>query len=276
MFSACAALLYRTYLETWKRGEDYANRGKVKLVKFDDSQAIAKVSGTKKYQVSMLFRGNGISRHCDCPVKDFCKHLVATAIIWDEARGINRPTAEEMEDETIPPPAISHSQVSSAYKDPLNADLDVIRIAADELGWGGRPHARLPNQPKFSSDLKQPLTLEEVRKSFREIASWANRRNYDLYFCAGEMVAAFCEIMRLTKKRLGVTSSTVSAEILREAQKFHYRLIIDLIDDSNGLHEFTEAHLEDIYQSLKNDQKADSGNTFKEKLEEFNCHRDDY
>ena len=41
--SATDLLLYRTYEEWWKRGETYANQGKVHVIEFDDKHVVASV-----------------------------------------------------------------------------------------------------------------------------------------------------------------------------------------------------------------------------------------
>lgn len=60
--------------------------------------------------------------------------LVALAILWDEVRCIPRPRRHEVEEESIPPPLISRKDIKTAYDDPLNVNLDVIRLAASESG----------------------------------------------------------------------------------------------------------------------------------------------
>lgn len=277
MQSACESLLYRTYLETWKKGEKYADAGKVEIKEFDDKSVTALVKGTKLYETKLSFRSNGIRRSCSCPVPDFCKHMAAVAIFWDESRGIKRPTPEEVESETIPPPLISRADINKAYADPINADLNVIRLAVDDYALSPRPHARLPSTPRFSRNPKEPLTLAEVKKAWTEIKSWSRKSTYDYYFCAGEMVAAFCETMRMIISRFESSDILELAKVLRNAQKFHYELIMELIDDSDGLHEFTEAHLEKLYDLIKkNAGKNEDKHKIENLLKEFDDHRDDY
>ena len=64
-------------------------------------------------------------------------------------------------------------------------------------------------------------------------------------------MAAFCELLGIVKARMAVTESLVAAEILLSAQKFHCLLIMELIDDSQGLHEISEAYLDDVYCHLR-------------------------
>ena len=95
--SACDLLLYRCYQEYWTRGQAYEKQGRVKILKHDDKAVQATVKGTQDYTVSLAFKSGGLSRQCNCPVSDFCKHIIATAIAWDKARGITPPNSLEIE-----------------------------------------------------------------------------------------------------------------------------------------------------------------------------------
>ena len=238
MKSALDLLITRTYKEIWERGGEYANSDRVKIATSNDKGVEAFVKGTELYSVDLKFSGGGISKKCNCPYSHGaaakhlpCKHLIAVAIVWDEMRGLKRPSSEEVELETIPPPFVTRSQHAESFRNPLKADLELLRIAAEEIGTWSRPHSRLPNMPHFSANRNEPLSV-------KEICNWERRKRYDYYFCAGEMIAAFCDEMRLVKKRLSVTSPLIAAEVLREAQEFHYKLVMELIDDSDGLHLF--------------------------------------
>ncbi|MCK4576469.1 hypothetical protein KAU34_08685 [candidate division WOR-3 bacterium] len=92
MKSVAKMLLSRTEEVIWYRGDEYADKGRVNIVKFDDKHAKTTVTGTEEYQVSLKFVSNGIRRNCNCLYsKRVSKHIVATAIIWDELRGVKRP-----------------------------------------------------------------------------------------------------------------------------------------------------------------------------------------
>jgi len=91
------------------------------------------------------------------------------------------------------------------------------------------------------------------------------------------MVAAFCETMRMIISRLEYSDILELAKILRSAQKFHYELIMELVDDSDGLHEFTEAHLDELYGLIKKKiNQIEEKNKVENLLKEFDEHRDDY
>lgn len=283
MKSAVDLLLYRTREEIWHRGVEYADNNKVEIISANDKEIKTIVKGTDNYQVSLKFSGGGITRKCNCPYadgstsrSDSCKHMVAVAILWDELSGIERPSDEEIEYSTIAPPLVSRSQITAIYKDPLNADLEVLRMAAEERGSWSRPHSRLPNMPGFSSDKKQPLDIKEAKKAFNQISRWADRRNFDPYFCAGEMVSAYCEVMRLVVTRLPVSSPLISADILLEAQQFVYELHYELIDDSDGLYVFSFEHLDSVYKKLKRAaKKFDKSDELIKKLKEYEANQDD-
>jgi hypothetical protein len=276
MKSACDLLLYRSYQEYWQRGQTYEKQGKVELLRFNENSVEARVQGTTTYTITFSFRAGGLSRKCSCPVKDFCKHMIAVAIAWDKARGLLPPTNEQVENTSIPPALISHADIQKAYSTPIEANLDIIRIAADELGWQSRPHTHLPHHPKsLSNDLQTPVTLQEIKKCFSEIRSWSRRRNFDMYFCAGELVAAFCEVLRSIYQRCSFSQLEELAKVLVLAQAFHYEIIMEIIDDSDGLHEFTEAHLEKLYQMIKR-RRQDKSSYITKQLKHFDNNRDNY
>ncbi len=272
--SACDLLLYRTNEEVWYRGEDYVKKERVKNLVFDEKSAQAFVTGSHPYQVKLCFRSGGLSKSCNCPYTGkVCKHMVAVAILWDKSRGIPRPSKEMIETETIPPPEVTKADMNQMYNDPLHANLDKLRIVADERGWS-RTHAHLPNMPSFETDTSVPLTLEEVQKTLLSVRKWTQKDNYDMYFCAGEMVSAYCKVLRCIYKRVEASDIFITAQILRESQKFHYELVMDMIDGSDGLHVFTEAHLEHLFNIIQD--KSKNQKNVQEKLTEFEKHRDDY
>lgn len=251
--SICDLLLGKTLTEVWRRGEQYAAGGCVEIVTEDARHVDALVKGSQKYHVKISFAANGISRKCDCPYAGggACKHMVATAIVWDKLRRLNVPSGTEVAAKTIPAPKISQAQISALFKNPLKADLMILRTAADERGGWTRPHSHLPDCPAFPDNPKQALRVEELKNAFREMKKWSRRSAYDPYFCAGEMTAAFCQLLRIAKTRISASDAIVAAHFLLEAQRFHYELVQKLIDDSDGMHKFCTAHLDDFYAALK-------------------------
>jgi len=118
---------------------------------------------TKPYAVHLKFAGSGISRSCTCPYQgDVCKHMVATAIVWDEWRGLARPSTEDVETETIPPPPVTRAQIHAVFASPLKADLDVLHLASESRGWS-RPHSRSNFPSNIHTSIRQrPTCLTTV------------------------------------------------------------------------------------------------------------------
>ena len=278
MKSACDLLMKKTYREVWLRGKKYAEEGRVEVISMNDKAIEATVKGTESYNVSLKFPGSGISNKCTCPYgSGACKHMVATAILWDENRGIKSPDAKKIEAYTVPPPEVSRAEINKMFAKPLEADLEVLRTLSEKSGGWSRPHARLPQMPFFNIDEKLPLDMGEVKHAFSEMAKWARKSNYDPYFCAGEMVAAYCTVISLIKKRVAVSEPLIAAEILLEAQKFNCKLMTQLIDSSDGVHVFTEAYLDDLYEVLKKvETPTEVSATISPILAEYEAHRNDY
>ena len=282
--SAAELLLPKTYEDVWYRGEAYVERGLVTVAKKDAKEVRALVAGTEQYVVSLTIAGAGLLKKCTCPYaagggsrSPACKHMVAVAIWWDELRHLPRPTREEIETESIPPPLVSRFDIERAFQNPVTTNLEIIRLASGASGQSTRPHERLPLMPPFETDASKPLTLLETRKAFRALTRWSKLPSFDLYYCAGEMVAAFSEVIRLAISRITKTDPVLLTEILLDAQKFHYELVGKLIDDSDGLHVFSEAHLDEFRDIIKKKKVSTEDRPFfEQKLWNYEVHRDDY
>ncbi len=252
IISATESLLNKSEEEVWFRGEAYADTGRVTIVRADDKGVEAIASGTKKYKVSLKFVANGISRDCSCPYpKGICKHMVATAIIWDEMRRIKRPDKKAIKSYTIAPPAVSRREIDILFNDPLNANLNILRIAADVFARSPREHSRLPNCPKIDFDDKSPLKLKEIEKAFREMERWGKRLTYDPYFCAGEMAAAFCELLQVIEKRISVSEPGVAILIMAHCVDWYYRGFNQMVDSSDGVWLFPTVRIGKVVALLK-------------------------
>ena len=90
-------------------------------------------------------------------------------------------------------------------------------------------------------------------------------------------MAAFCEVLRRVLRRSLASSPLVLAHILLDAQKFHYKLVQDLIDNSDNLHIFSEAYLDELRDTIKTMKiKPQDKQSIDEKLWNYDVHRDDY
>jgi hypothetical protein len=256
-------LLPITYEEVWLRGESCIEKGSVRLREYSDTKADGLALGSKPYKVKLQFVAGKLMHLCDCPYVggEVCKHMVALALLWDSSRLTGGPPSRrEVEENAITPPLVSYANIQAQYKKPLTADLDVVRIAASESGSRSHAHTRFPNLPPLETKERIPVTKDEIEKAFREIVRWTKRKSYDRYYCAGEMAAAFCEIIRIVRLRGPITRAPELAQILVAAQKFEHRLIDELIDNKDGLEVFTSAHIDDLAAYVTRKSTALSGN----------------
>lgn len=282
--SASELLLPKTYEDVWYRGEAYIERGLVKVAKKDKTEIRALVQGTERYTVSLAFSGSGMTRKCTCPYAQgtgtrspACKHMVAVAILWDDSRGIPRPTHEEIGTNTIAPPLVSRTDIERAFQNPTKTNLEILRLAASSSGAWPKPHERLPLMPAFSANPKEPLTLPEVRKAFRTLSRWTKLPGFDRYFCAGELVAAFCEVLRAMVSRCSATDPLLLGDMLLESQKFHFVISGELTDSSDGFHVFGEAHLDEFRDTIKKQPiPKEDRQILEQKLWNYEVHREDY
>lgn len=281
--SASLAFLDKTFQSMWERGELYLKEGKIILLDFDEKSVRAIAKGTDVYEVSMRFIGENLSRRCSCPYAESrmpqqppCKHMVGVALLWDKSRGAITPTKEEVETRTVPPPTVTKADINALYRDPLAADLEVLRMAVETSAYV-KAHARLPSTPTALITRDEPVTSKEISRITAEMERWAQKTNFDPYFCAGEMVAAFCECIRELVRRIQPTPAMVLADVLLALQKYNRKLILSLIDDSDGLHEFTEAHLDMFYQKIA-EKSAGVGpeSSVGQKLDEYVLGRGEY
>lgn len=267
MKSVARILLSRTTEVIWYRGEEYADKGRVKIVRYDDKEIKAIVMGTEKYRVSLKFVTNGIRRNCNCPYsKGICKHIVATAIIWDELRGVDRPNRKEIKENSIPATSDIRSKIGVLFAKPLKADLNSIRIMVHYVAFPSKRkarHALLPNCPKISMDTKSPLEVKEVERALKEMEKWSRRSSYDRYFCAGEMAAAFCELLDVIEFRSSNSSPGEMISIMARCIEWYYKTFLDIIDGSDGVWIFPVARIGRNVDSLKRMYPSDG------KWEEF-------
>ena len=271
---ACEYLLSKTYEDVWYRGEVYAERGLVNVAHKTNKEIRAVVRGGAEYITSLSFSHTTLIRKCTCPYalqngarSPACKHMVALAIIWDEARHIERPTREQIETETIPPPLVSRFDIERAEQNPLKANLEILRLASSSGQWQ-HAHARLPLAP----------SSVDITKATREFLRWSKLASYDSYHCAGEMIAAFCELMRSLIASTNDAKPLLLADTLLNAQELHSRIVQKLIDNSDGFHSFSEAHLDAFRDAIKKERNrlhASDIQLFEQKLWNYDVHRND-
>ncbi|MEP7351083.1 MAG: SWIM zinc finger family protein [Sphingorhabdus sp.] len=74
--------------KAFARGQSYADHGHIALLSLNNDGVVAAAFGTSDYTVWLNRPPSEISGQCTCPAYDdagFCKHLVATALVANEA-----------------------------------------------------------------------------------------------------------------------------------------------------------------------------------------------
>lgn len=255
--SATELLLPKTYKKIWHRGESYADAGRVKIIKLNEKEIEAIVEGRENYEVGLEFSGKGISKGCTCPYSNLgstgrvCKHMVATAILWDEKRGIEKPSQDDTENYTMEEPEIIN--VGNMFSEPLKANLDKLRSMADYTGFPSKrreTHAKLPDCPKIDSDRKTPLKRKETQKVLKEMERRTNRRNYDTYFCASEMAAAFSKMLDIIEKRISCSQSKEVILSMADCVDWYFKGFNQIIDGSDGVWVFPQARIGKVVSEL--------------------------
>jgi hypothetical protein len=90
-----AALRHMAGDHIFARGQAYRDDGKVELVAVEATLIVARVLGTEVYRARLEGGGKQFAGECSCPAfadRDFCKHLVATAL------AVNALNGERMEE----------------------------------------------------------------------------------------------------------------------------------------------------------------------------------
>jgi SWIM zinc finger len=70
---------------SFERGQAYAAAGRVRRVEVSGTTVTSTVHGTSVYRVRLEVAGSGLRGRCSCPYGSegvFCKHCVATALVW--------------------------------------------------------------------------------------------------------------------------------------------------------------------------------------------------
>jgi hypothetical protein len=216
-----------------------------------------------------------VNTHCSCPYQGIgvCKHVVAAAIIWDEKMGIKRPDDKMIAEKTASEPDTNtRKQVRDFYAEPLKANLYRLRNFSKEFGTWTRPHSILPDIPAIDLATSAPLSMKEIGYALKQMIKWSKRKTYDHYFCAGEMIAAFCMVISVIKARLKALDINEAADILLYAQEFHNKELLQVIDDSENMRTFSEAYLDDLKEAIVQTKIED----IHEKLDRYKENRGNY
>jgi len=145
-------------------------------------------------------------------------------------------------------------EIEGLFKYPLKADVNKIRIIVNYTALPSKrlaTHARLPNCPKINTDTRKPLKIKEVQSALKEMEKWSKRTRYDSYFCAGEMAAAFCELLDVIEPRLSSSSPDETINIMACCVDWYYRQFSQIVDGSDGIWIFPITRIGKIVAQLK-------------------------
>ena len=114
---------------SYKRGESYALSGRVRDLTTYGVTVQATVNSGTPHHVQLTITKAGIRGHCTCPYGQtnvFCKHCVATALIWLEE-------GDDLDEET-PEDEVTDEQLRAflEHQDPAWLAEHLLQAAADD------------------------------------------------------------------------------------------------------------------------------------------------
>jgi uncharacterized Zn finger protein len=114
---------------SYKRGESYARSGRVRDLTTYGVTVQATVDGGSPHHVQLTITKAGIRGHCTCQygqTSGFCKHCVATALVWLEE-------GEDLDEET-PEHEVTEDQlrIFLERQDPAWLTEHLLQAAADD------------------------------------------------------------------------------------------------------------------------------------------------
>src|SRR3989339_939144 len=253
-------ILYNTTEDIFWRGVDYVNKNKVDRIEESEKIISTTIIGSNEYLVEFRQGLKYLKGHCSCPYasmnEDYCKHIVALALAWDEKKGISPPDQKEVEKNCLQINYDFGKKVDQMFNDPLNADLKFLAIASDYV-TSARPHAKIPIKTTITN-AKEELSLKKVQLGLQKIENLTNNRNYDPYFCAGEISAVFCLTLDSIIKKLTTVPKGFQIKIIIECTVFYYNQYLQIIDSSDGIHQIPFARLQKMVNDyISRDQETE-------------------
>lgn len=244
--SLSSYILNNTTEDIYWRGLEYFQKNKVGAIQESEKIISATIKGANEYLVEFRQGPKYLKGYCSCPYfsvnEDYCKHIVALAVSWDQKKGISLPDKKEVKKYCIQVDHDFGKKVNQMFSDPLNADLKFLAVASDYTSWA-RPHAKIFIKTTIENS-KEELSLKKAQLGLQKIDNLTNNKNYDPYFCAGEISAVFCLTLDSIIKKLSMTPKDVQTKIIIECIVFYYNQYLQIIDSSDGIHEIPFARLQ--------------------------------
>ena len=123
--------------KTFARGQDYADHGHIALVSATVEGVLAAAFGTSDYTVWLARSGREISGHCSCPAyraSEFCKHMVATALVVNERRRRGDEVPDRLGEIAGNLAQLGKSQLEALLLEMMASDWRVLRSLSFALG----------------------------------------------------------------------------------------------------------------------------------------------
>ena len=124
--------------KAFARGQGYADHGNIALLGVNDGGVLAAAFGTSDYTVWLDRSGLGISGHCSCPAYEdsgFCKHMVATALVANEAGRLGADPPDRVGEIATRIARLDRSQLENLLLEMATADWRVLRSLCFTLGF---------------------------------------------------------------------------------------------------------------------------------------------
>lgn len=120
-----AALRSNAGATVFSRGLVYWRDGAVELLRNDGSSASFAAHGSQVYAVELYFEDPGLHVNCTCPHAgdgNFCKHMVAAAMVWRQALGGSAPSSEATGEDEAKAQAVQQRMAKSLQTRAAKAD----------------------------------------------------------------------------------------------------------------------------------------------------------
>lgn len=171
-----AMLRQATNSRYFGRGEEYFEADLVKSVKQKDDKIYATVHGSNPYQTTLWVNDGAAEGTCTCPLGrdgEFCKHLVATGLMWIESKTANgntvRPKRIEPDDIQVwlgqqSAEALIETIMAQAMTDDEFYNVLKFRVAAEQPA---------ENTAEMRAVLRQAMTIDNF-VSWRETSAYSS------------------------------------------------------------------------------------------------------
>ena len=123
--------------KAFARGQVYADHGHIALLSINDDGVLAAAFGTSDYTVWLKGSAPGIAGHCSCPAyadAGFCKHMVATALVANEAGRDGDQSPDRIGEIAQGISSLDRAQLAKLLLEMTTVDWRVLRSLCFALG----------------------------------------------------------------------------------------------------------------------------------------------